>query len=147
MRHAVEEVEGPGRVDRSRGEGRKGAGAAAARREDHGQLEDEAIKRHALEEIARLLDSTLPGSSEPDYLDRGLGVYLVARLFSVGTRSELIDLLREIRPNVLDDPCTNRLLDLDAARRRLLEAVSEGRVDASEVPNEPLVGLRRSAVV
>lgn len=147
MRHAVEEVEGPGAWTALAVKGGKGRAQQRRAEKTMGQLEDEAIKRHALEEIARLLDSTLPGSSEPDYLDRGLGVYLVAHLFSVGTRSELIDLLREIRPNVLDDPCTDRLLDLDAARRRLLEAVSEGRVDASEVPNEPLVGLRRSAVV
>ena len=88
----------------------------------------------ALEVVHELLEMTIPGSAEPNYEARSFGVLVLSKLFRVRDRSEALALLAAVAPKVADDPQVHRLLDLDAARAKLIEAYQAGRISADELP-------------
>lgn len=115
------------------------------RREDAG-LRDSSRHRHAMpgptlarviEVVAELLDAEIPdGTHEPDMIARGVGVLAAAALFGIrpDQKTETLELLAKIRPNLATDPQVARLLRLEEARQTLLRYVEEGRLDVSELP-------------
>src|SRR6266508_919137 len=121
----------------------RGGKAQGQRAREKAQLRDSGRNRHyvpgptlqrALEVIAELLDSTIPGSTEPNYENRAWGVLAVAQLFRLRDRDAVLDLLGRIRPDVATDPYVHRVLDLEAARSKLVRAYEEGRISAAELP-------------
>jgi hypothetical protein len=106
------------------------------------EIEDELLQRRILEEISRLLDTVIPGTAEPNYEARAYGVLAAATLFQLGSREEVLDLLREIRPQLANDLLARRLLDLDAARAKLIEAHEQGRIPAESLPPGVLMEAR-----
>ena len=94
----------------------------------------------AVEVIGELLDSTLPGSVEPNYEARAYGALAFAVLFRVtdGQRAEALELLERVRPQLAVDPQRQRLLDFERASARLVQAFKEGRIPAYDLPPEVL---------
>jgi hypothetical protein len=100
-----------------------------------------AHQEPVLEVIAELVDSTIPGSSEPCIPDRALGVWLAATHFEVRDKRAALDILREIRPALATDPKLQRLIDFRAAEEGLREAAGvlrtlyrAGKIQAHELP-------------
>jgi hypothetical protein len=96
----------------------------------------------AIEVIGELLDSTLPGSTEPNMEERSWGVLALAQLFRLQPeqKAETLKLLAQVRPKLAVDPQRQRLLDLERAGAALVRACREGRISALDLPPE-LLGL------
>jgi hypothetical protein len=86
--------------------------------------------------IGDLLNTTIPGSSEPNYEARAFGALLAASLFRLRPeqKTEVLELLRQVRPSVTADPYVYKLLDLETTRAKLLQAWEEGRIATDDLP-------------
>jgi hypothetical protein len=90
----------------------------------------------AVEIIHELLDARISDTGEPDYLSRAYGVMALALLFKVRDRDELLDLLLDVAPQVIEnEPQPHRLLDeLEEARQNLIRAYEAGVIAAEDLP-------------
>lgn len=101
----------------------------------------EGTLQHCIEVIGELLDTTIPGSSEPNYEARAFGVFLAASVFRLRPeqKAEALELLATVRPKLATDPYVHKLLQLESARVTLIRAWEEGRIDTGDLPAGVLV--------
>jgi hypothetical protein len=105
-------------------------------------LDDEKLRERVIAAVRDLLDAKLPGTTEPDHEQVALGCLLLFEHFKLGTKWDLIDLLKQTRPELLDEPRSSAFLDVAGAKARLLAALDEGRLDPGAVPRELLAAIR-----
>jgi hypothetical protein len=99
-----------------------------------GQIEDQVIGQRVLETVSRMLDAKIPGSAEPNIESVTYALLVLVENFKLGTREEIVELLGEVRPKLARDPAAYRMLDVEAARQRLVRALEEGRIDREDLP-------------
>lgn len=80
-----------------------------------------------------MLDAKLPGTAEPDHEAVGYALLAIAENFK-WSHEELEEWVRKERPQLAREPRSHAFLDVEAARRRLLEAYADGRISRGDVP-------------
>jgi hypothetical protein len=86
-----------------------------------------------------MLDARLAGTNEPDHEAVGYALLAIAENFH-WSREQLEDWVRNERPQLAREPRSSAFLDVEAARRRLLEAYAEGRISSDDLPARVRVG-------
>lgn len=114
----------------------RGAKAREAARSRQGRPFISTEDLYKVGEVIRdLLDSTLD-RGEPNMLDRGLGVYLLAQVYAFRPeqKRELLRLLGQVRPNLVRDQQRSRLLSFREAQATLRTMYEQGRIRLDELP-------------
>ena len=105
-----------------------------ARAEDlRGEIESVVLRQKLEEKLVQMLDAKLPGTSEPDHEAVGYALLVIAENFR-WSREELEEWVRRERRQLAREPRAYAFLDVDNARRRLLEAYADGRISRGDVP-------------
>ncbi len=102
--------------------------------------EHERVLQDFLSVARDFLDSELPvlslrdgvvteAGSEPDYEKVAYACLILTQTFRLGSREELVELLREVKPGLLKEPRSNYFLDVEKTRKRLEKAYEEGRLE------------------
>jgi hypothetical protein len=86
--------------------------------------------------IARLLDATIPGSTEANIFERSLGVLLLSRVFAIRAddKEGLRELVATVRPHLVHDPHFEAMLDLKRAAQELRRLYELGELTDAELP-------------
>jgi hypothetical protein len=92
------------------------------------------MRQRVLETVGRMLDAKIPGSAEPNIESLTYALLVLVENFKLGTREEVVELLEDVRPKLARDPAAYRMLDVERARQRLLQAYEEGRIDTGDLP-------------
>lgn len=100
--------------------------------DDH--VEGGRVLKNFLKITDAWLDAKIPGTAEPNAESVAWAMLVLVTNFKLGTREEIVTLLEEVRPELTTEPRVSAFYDVEGTKRRLLDALEDGRISAEDLP-------------